>query len=171
MSNRIHLNVPFPEKDEAKALGARWDPAVKKWHISQDENFSLFSRWLPSDYETTIGAHSKDDDTDKKHLTIREIKSKVQLAVSRAYPEEIWVVGEIIKIKKTRGAIHIELQDDEAMKISNKAFTLRTTAWSQQASYIENKLQNEAGLALTENQKVRLKVKLEFHDRAAAFDY
>ncbi|MGH9214185.1 MAG: DUF5710 domain-containing protein [Acidimicrobiales bacterium] len=29
---RIWLDVPFSEKDKAKALGARWDPARKRWY-------------------------------------------------------------------------------------------------------------------------------------------
>lgn len=29
--DRIWLDVPFQEKDEAKAFGARWDPAAKRW--------------------------------------------------------------------------------------------------------------------------------------------
>ncbi len=28
---RIWLDVPFHEKDEAKALGARWDSSAKRW--------------------------------------------------------------------------------------------------------------------------------------------
>ncbi|WP_209241362.1 DUF5710 domain-containing protein [Streptomyces oryzae] len=28
---RVWLDVPFAEKDEAKALGARWDPAARRW--------------------------------------------------------------------------------------------------------------------------------------------
>jgi ribonuclease HI len=31
--NKVYLNVPFAKKDEAKALGARWDPQKKKWYI------------------------------------------------------------------------------------------------------------------------------------------
>ena len=29
---RIWLDVPYQEKDQAKALGARWDPAAKRWY-------------------------------------------------------------------------------------------------------------------------------------------
>ena len=32
-SKRIYLNVPYDEKDEAKKLGARWDPGCEKWYI------------------------------------------------------------------------------------------------------------------------------------------
>ena len=31
---RIDLDVPFADKDKAKALGARWDPAQKSWYAS-----------------------------------------------------------------------------------------------------------------------------------------
>ncbi len=29
---RAWLDVPYAEKDQAKAVGARWDPAAKRWH-------------------------------------------------------------------------------------------------------------------------------------------
>lgn len=32
MSEKVWLDVPFSEKDGAKALGARWDPAAKRWY-------------------------------------------------------------------------------------------------------------------------------------------
>jgi len=31
---KIYLNVPFPAKDRAKGLGARWDPVVRKWYVA-----------------------------------------------------------------------------------------------------------------------------------------
>ena len=31
--SRIYLNVPFAEKDAAKALGARWDAKARKWYV------------------------------------------------------------------------------------------------------------------------------------------
>lgn len=32
----VYLNVPFDEKEEAKALGAKWDVARKKWFMNKD---------------------------------------------------------------------------------------------------------------------------------------
>ena len=34
---RINLNCPFGDKDQARALGARWDGASKKWFINSDQ--------------------------------------------------------------------------------------------------------------------------------------
>lgn len=41
------LRVPFDEKDEAKALGARWSGLVKKWYIPAGLPDAPFERWLP----------------------------------------------------------------------------------------------------------------------------
>ncbi|WP_263251283.1 DUF5710 domain-containing protein [Saccharopolyspora rosea] len=41
---RIWLDVPFAEKDEAKSLGARWDPAEKRWYAPRTGMTDL-ERW------------------------------------------------------------------------------------------------------------------------------
>ena len=40
------LDVPFGEKDEAKAAGARWDPRARRWYAPQPGMPEL-ARWLP----------------------------------------------------------------------------------------------------------------------------
>ena len=44
---RIYLNVPYSEKEEAKSLGARWNPTIKKWYINSttDELPREFLKW------------------------------------------------------------------------------------------------------------------------------
>ena len=44
---RIDLQVPFPQKDEAKRLGARWDVALKKWYVPDGVDCTAFDQWLP----------------------------------------------------------------------------------------------------------------------------
>lgn len=43
--SRTYLNVPFAQKDEAKALGARWDAANKKWFVPAGRDMTLFAKW------------------------------------------------------------------------------------------------------------------------------
>lgn len=46
----LYLNVPYNEKDEAKALGAKWNPKVKKWYIdAMPDQFVRFSKWILND--------------------------------------------------------------------------------------------------------------------------
>ena len=44
---RVNLNVSFSEKDEAKRLGARWDPAARTWYVQNIENLTPFLQWIP----------------------------------------------------------------------------------------------------------------------------
>lgn len=43
---RAWLDVPFSEKDQAKAHGARWDPAAKRWYDPSPATAGL-QRWAP----------------------------------------------------------------------------------------------------------------------------
>ncbi|HLO68941.1 MAG TPA: DUF5710 domain-containing protein [Holophaga sp.] len=44
----IYLTVPCAEKDDAKRLGARWDPQRKAWYVPSGKDSTPFSRWLGS---------------------------------------------------------------------------------------------------------------------------
>ena len=39
------IKVPFDEKEDAKALGARWDATVKSWHVPQGVDPAKFKKW------------------------------------------------------------------------------------------------------------------------------
>ena len=44
--------MAFEEKDEAKALGARWSPTEKKWFVPAGKRIADFDRWLPANLRT-----------------------------------------------------------------------------------------------------------------------
>lgn len=39
--NRLLLNLPFEQKDKAKALGAKWDGANKKWWVKAEDEIAI----------------------------------------------------------------------------------------------------------------------------------
>ena len=41
---RIYLDVPYSEKDQAKALGARWDNTARRWFDPHPPTLAL-ARW------------------------------------------------------------------------------------------------------------------------------
>ncbi|MGY6274187.1 DUF5710 domain-containing protein [Methylomonas sp. MgM2] len=43
--SKTYLNVPYAEKDAAKARGARWDPTNKKWYVPAGKNTAPFEQW------------------------------------------------------------------------------------------------------------------------------
>lgn len=50
-NNRLYLQVPIAEKDQAKNLGAKWDPDKKLWWVAPDLYSGSITKWLPA----TIG--------------------------------------------------------------------------------------------------------------------
>ena len=53
----IILKVPYAEKDEAKALGAKWNNARKAWYIPDGQAATGFERWLaPGQASAPAGA-------------------------------------------------------------------------------------------------------------------
>lgn len=45
--SKRYLQVPFDQKEEVKALGARWDKDAKKWFVPESAFTEEFARWLP----------------------------------------------------------------------------------------------------------------------------
>lgn len=48
-NERFMLDVPFPEKDRAKELGARWDPDFKRWFVPAGRDLVPFAKWFPKE--------------------------------------------------------------------------------------------------------------------------
>ncbi|MEV0586748.1 DUF5710 domain-containing protein [Nonomuraea sp. NPDC050310] len=46
MADRLWLDVPYAEKGRAKALGARWDPSVKRWYAPR-AGMAALAPWAP----------------------------------------------------------------------------------------------------------------------------
>jgi len=54
------LNVPYAEKDEARALGARWNPGKKRWYVPNGVALDAFAKWMPKEGEApAAGASGK----------------------------------------------------------------------------------------------------------------
>lgn len=47
MFNRLYLNIPYAEKEEAKKFGARWNPEKKQWFFNGNpKDYVKFGKWL-----------------------------------------------------------------------------------------------------------------------------
>jgi hypothetical protein len=42
---REYIDCPFEQKEEAKALGARWDSETRKWYAPTQEIYAQLTRW------------------------------------------------------------------------------------------------------------------------------
>ena len=44
---KVYLAVPYKEKDQAKAAGAKWDREAKRWYAPEGLNLTQVAAWLP----------------------------------------------------------------------------------------------------------------------------
>lgn len=52
---KLYLNVPYAEKDTAKALGAKWNARVKKWYFDGERSdYAKFSEWILRDTDDAV---------------------------------------------------------------------------------------------------------------------
>jgi putative DNA primase/helicase len=75
------IAVPFKEKNEAKALGAKWDRQQQSWYVPAGADPAPFAKWLDS------GAPVDGDDVSRSALAPKAEESRVYLAVP--YSERI----------------------------------------------------------------------------------
>lgn len=52
---QLLLNVPFSAKDQAKGLGARWDPQQRSWFVPLGVDIQPFAPWWPEDLKAQGG--------------------------------------------------------------------------------------------------------------------
>ncbi|MFC0252455.1 DUF5710 domain-containing protein [Massilia consociata] len=51
----LFLNVPYAEKDEAKALGARWNPTKRRWYVPDGVATAAFAKWAGQGADSPAG--------------------------------------------------------------------------------------------------------------------
>jgi putative DNA primase/helicase len=56
--DRTYLAVPYAEKDDAKALGAKWDRQAKAWYVPAGMELEAFQPWLPAMGQVHIAVES-----------------------------------------------------------------------------------------------------------------
>lgn len=67
-----YINVPYKEKDEAKALGAKWDRKEQSWYVPVNTDLAPFAKWQ------NTGAEIKGDSVE---VNIQPKSDKTYLAV------------------------------------------------------------------------------------------
>lgn len=47
----LYINVPYAEKNEAKKLGAKWNPKMRSWYVDNRGSYYKFHKWILTDAE------------------------------------------------------------------------------------------------------------------------
>src|SRR4051812_44231142 len=95
-----YLTVPFAQKDKAKALGARWDGAVRQWYVPAGLELTLFRDWLAAGEPLKSASVSQSRDlikpletpaaTKREGVSLSQLLAGVEKAVTLAFQQGVW---------------------------------------------------------------------------------
>ena len=172
---RYYLNVPFREKDEAKALGARFDWDAKQWYIDDESRLSLFTRWLPPDLLPQVSQHTSPDDFSLSvadtassalsqeapaGITLSQLLSGVAAAIRQACGEGVWTIVEIVEAR-ARG--HVYLEVSERAEDGRPIAKARAIIWESVAEKILPAFEKATGVTIGPGIKLLVLAKPSFH--------
>lgn len=168
-----YLDVPFKAKDEAKALGARWDPDARKWYVPDGRDLAPFQTWLSGG--TMAAASVSASATDmvavpqmalqdvavvKKGIPLSLLLGGVAQAVADAFKSGVWTIVEVVEARTKNGHIYLELS--ERTPDGAVLATARASIWANTASKILPQFERTTGASIAPGIKLLVRAKPTF---------
>ncbi|MBN2493727.1 MAG: exodeoxyribonuclease VII large subunit [Deltaproteobacteria bacterium] len=151
--SRIDLQVPFPEKDEAKAMGARWDPVGRTWYAPAGSDLDALARWLPAvEQELPLG---------QQGTALSDFLARVRAEIGRGLPRAEWIRAEISELREKNGTLFLGLTERDERGDATAA--CRAIVWSREARALQRKFEQATGGPLRPDIRLLLLARAGFH--------
>ena len=159
-----YLNVPFRDKDSAKALGARWDPARRQWYVPDGRELSQFSAWLPQGIDDAPLAAGPEPaclvPAPPAGIRLSQLLAGVSQLVAQSFPSGIWTLAEVVDARLRNGHVYLELSErDAAGQVLAKAGAM---VWASTAARILPEFERATGATLGPGIKLLLRARPVF---------
>jgi exodeoxyribonuclease VII large subunit len=153
----VELRVPYPEKNDAKKLGARWDPGRQTWYVPPGFEIDPFGRWLLKTlHESTQVAEPQGDG-----ITLSSFLDRVKDVVQRGLADAEWVRVEIRELREKGGNFYLSVEErNPAGDVLAKSDAM---IWRSLAGQIVRKFKDATGEGLRTDIKVLILVRAQFH--------
>ena len=151
-----YLNVPFNQRTEAKAKGARWDSEARKWFVPIGRDLELFTNWLPVDPAKLA---SQDLTTPTKGVPLSQLLAGVATAVEQAFRQGVWTMAEVVRVD---GDPHVYLELAERDAGGSLIAKARAIVWGRDVDRVLGTFQQATGVRLAAGIKVLIRAKPEF---------
>lgn len=165
---RRYLQVPFTQKDQAKALGARWDAQARSWYLPEGLDESLFAAWLPAAQVAPEGQPPLVvvDPTllsgTIQACSLSALLEQVGGVIRREFALPVWVKAEITEASERQGNHYLVLAESIN---GTQVAQARAMIWRQQASELLARFQSVTGSLPQAGQAVLVQVQVSLHPR------
>lgn len=160
-----YLTVPYAQKDQAKALGARWDAAQRQWYVPSGLELAPFQAWLPAGQAVAAPASqpandllvsgSRDLSLDTPTgVSLSQLLSGVERVVAQAYQQGVWTRVEVVNVNLNGRNGHVYLELAERDEAGNAIAQARGTIWARTAERILPVFERDTGAQLAPGIKL-----------------
>lgn len=165
-----YLTVPFPEKDAAKSLGAKWDGVQRQWYVPDGRDLAPFVTWLPAGAVTGTAAQntglaafptgSKELSVHKRGVSLSQLLAGVSQAVTQAYKAGVWTMVEVVELRVSSGHVFIGVSERD----SHGVVLAKTNAviWQSTANTILPEFERATGAQLAAGIKLLVRARPVF---------
>lgn len=168
-----YLSVPFAQKDQAKALGARWDAAQRQWYVPSGLELTPFQAWLPAGQAVASPATQSANDLlvsgnrtpsldTPTGVSLSQLLSGVERVVAQAYQQGVWTRVEVVNVNLNGRNGHVYLELSERDETGSVIAQARGTIWAQTAERIVPVFERETGAQLAPGIKLLVLAKPVF---------
>lgn len=84
LENAFYLAVPYAQRDQAKALGAKWNPDRKSWYVPAGRPTTPFKRWFPATTEATAPVAAAAIEAKEQGASYDELMEAIAFADAQA---------------------------------------------------------------------------------------
>ena len=158
----MDLRVPYAEKNDAKKLGARWDPEQQTWYVPPGLEIDPFGRWLLKTPHEPAGTQSRTT----TGVSLSAFLDRVQDVIQRGLADAHWVRLEIRELREKDGNLYLSVEErNPAGDVLAKSFAM---IWRSHSARIIRKFKDATGEGLRTGIKVLVLVRAQFHRSSAS---
>ncbi|MBX9612930.1 MAG: exodeoxyribonuclease VII large subunit [Burkholderiales bacterium] len=169
--NGTYLVTAFADKDQVKALGARWDPARRQWYVPAGRDITPFTSWLPEGASAPAAGDALAPATPstpastelavpQKGIALSRLLAGVAQVIGEAFKAGVWTLVEVVDTRVRNGHVYMEVSERDG----NGAITAKATAviWASQANRILPEFQQATGAQLGPGIKLLVRARPVF---------
>lgn len=167
-----YLTTSYKDREQVKALGARWDPDQKKWYVPDGKDLAVFAQWMPAPSRSTVldtrpaalpttAPSGTDVALPNKGIPLSRLLGGVAQAVTQAFRSGVWTTVEVLKVDARRGHVYLELAERDPG--GEAVAQARAMIWADTANQIIPAFEQATGVVLGGGIKLLVRARPTMH--------
>jgi exodeoxyribonuclease VII large subunit len=186
-THRLCIRFPYAEELVAKVRtlpGRRWDPSSKAWYVPFDHVEHVLNKLVSDHFKISAelrdyceeqgqaveellggGEEGGARDVPEGTLTVSELNQQAKMAIQKAFPDEVWIVGELQTYDRNKPGGHAYFEIVERLsEDEDPVARVRAVMFREDRREITRKLADSVDdVRLRDGLAVRVRAKVDLY--------